>query len=55
MKSFAKARRRCEGRVKMYLGTEGYQGVKWILVAQRGENRGTAMNPVMNSGYLCNF
>ena len=37
----------------MYLGTEGCHSVDWVPVAQRGEKRGTAVNPIMNLGNLC--
>jgi len=48
-----RARRRWEGRAKVYFGTKGCHGLDWIPVAQRGERCGTAVNPIMNLGYLC--
>jgi len=50
VRTLRRARHRGEGRVTLYLGTEGCYSVVWIPVAQRGEKRGTTVNPIMNLG-----
>jgi hypothetical protein len=52
-----RARRRwvgkIKGKIKVYLRGKKCDGVDWISVAQGGDKRRTAVNPIMNLGYRC--